>query len=143
MKLSILMPIYNEINTTLSVMEQIGSLPIEKEVILVDDFSTDGTRELLKNKFVDVKANVKVFYHKRNLGKGAAVKTALEYANGDYSIIQDADLEYNPKDYLKLIDCAERNNADVVYGSRFYKTWRATSLPHFLVNKLLTVLTNI
>ncbi len=142
MKLSVLMPVYNEKRTIETIIEHIRRLPIDKEIILVDDNSTDGTRQIIKNKFEGGKDDVKVFYHDKNLGKGAAVKTALKHAGGDYAIIQDADLEYNPEDYLKLIEHAEKNNTDVVYGSRFYKTWRVTSLPHFLINRFLTVLTN-
>lgn len=143
MKLSVLMPVYNEIHTVKTIIEKIQGVLINKEIVLVEDFSTDGTRRVLKEKFGNGKDNIRVFYHNKNLGKGTAVKTALKYAGGDYSIIQDADLEYDPNDYLKLIDYARKSNADVVYGSRFYKSWRATSLFHFLVNKFLTVLTNI
>lgn len=143
MKLSILVPLYNEINSVLSIIEQIQDVAIEKEIILVDDASTDGTKETLKEKYGNGRGNIKVFYHEKNIGKGAGVKTASTYANGEYLMIQDADLEYDPQDYSKLIDCAEKNNAAVVYGSRFYNTWRATSLLHFLVNKFLTVLTNV
>lgn len=143
MRLSILVPVYNEIHTVSPIVSQIDSLSIEKEIILVDDFSTDGTRELLKDRFGGGKDNIRVFYHHKNLGKGTAIKTALEQATGDYAIIQDADLEYNPEDYNLLLEVAERKNQDVVYGSRFLKTWRVTSLWHFLVNKFLTVMTNI
>ncbi len=144
MKISVLIPVYSEKNTILLLIKQIENVEnLDKEIILVDDLSTDGTREILKEKFGGGKGDITVFYHSENLGKGAAVRTALKYAAGDYSIIQDADLEYEPKDYLKLIEFAEKNNADIVYGSRFYKTWRTTSLFHFLVNKFLTILTNI
>lgn len=143
MRLSVLVPVYNEINTVLTVIKDIQNVPVAKEIILVDDDSTDGTRQILKNEFGDEKDNIKVFYHKKNIGKGGAVKTALRYANGDYSIIQDSDLEYDPKDYLKLIECLEENNADVVYGSRFYRTRQTTSLLHFLVNRFLTLLMNL
>lgn len=143
MRLSILIPVYNEVNTVLPLMKQVINVNLNKEIILVDDLSNDGTRELLKDKFIEGQDDIKVFYHKKNMGKGVAIQTALRYASGDYSIIQDADLEYDPQDYLKLIECAEKNNADVVYGSRFYKSWRTTSLFHYLVNKFLSILTNI
>jgi len=142
MKLSVIIPVYNEINTIKIVIKNIERVPIDKEIILVDDFSTDGTRECL-NKFEDAKNNVRVFYHNKNLGKGAALKTALKQVSGDYAIIQDGDLEYEPQDYLILTSYAEKNNADVVYGSRFYNTWRTTSLWHYMVNKFLTLFANI
>jgi glycosyltransferase involved in cell wall biosynthesis len=84
-----------------------------------------------------------VLYHEKNMGKGAAVRTALEHAKGDYTIIQDGDLEYEPADYVKLIQAVQDNKADVVYGSRFLNSWRSTSFAHFLVNRFLTVATNI
>lgn len=143
MKLSILVAVYNEKDTIATIIEHIQSIPLEKQIILVDDCSTDGTKELLKEKFDDGKYDVKVLYHETNQGKGASIRTALDHANGDYVIIQDADLEYNPEDMIKLMKYAEGNNADIVYGSRFYDTWRTTSLFHFFVNKFLTVLTNL
>lgn len=143
MKISILMPLYNEVATLNRILEYIEKVPVEKEIILVDDFSSDGTREFLKSIFGETTGNIKVFFHEKNKGKGAAVRTGLKYATGDYAIIQDADLEYDPRDYLKLIEYTKNNNADAVYGSRFYNTWRVTSLGHFLVNKFLTILTNI
>ena len=143
MKLSILVPVYNEVKTLLSVVEKIRAVDVEKEIILVDDRSTDGTRELLQESFGESKDNIKVGYHAENIGKGMAVRTALEKAVGDYCVIQDADLEYDPEDLKKILKYAVANNAPAVYGSRFLKTWRATSLPHFIVNKTLTVLTNL
>ena len=141
--LSILVPVYNEFNTIPVLLKQIKCINIDKEVILVDDCSIDGTRELLQNNYGDGRGNIKVIYHNKNLGKSSAVKTALKSTEGDYAIIQDGDLEYDPQDYVRLLDEAERTEADVVYGSRFLTTWRSTSFPHFLVNKFLTVITNI
>ncbi|MFH0732440.1 MAG: glycosyltransferase family 2 protein [Candidatus Omnitrophota bacterium] len=143
MKLSVLMPVYNEVNTIEAILKRIQDVPVDKEVLLVDDCSTEGTRQLLTDRYGNGKDNVRVFYHDKNMGKGAAVRTALGYACGEYSIIQDADLEYDPMDYIKLLDCVQENNADVVYGSRFLKTWMVTSFFHFAVNKFLTVLTNM
>lgn len=142
MKLSILMPVYNEKDTLDEIINHLKSLPIDKELIIVDDCSTDGSRQILESHFKD-QAGISIISHKNNLGKGAAIKTALKEATGDYAIIQDADLEYNPEDYLLLLDAAEKEKVGVVYGSRFLKTWRVTSLSHFLVNKFLTVITNI
>lgn len=143
MKLSILVPVYNEVHTLSILLNKIEDLLIEKEVILVDDFSNDGTRELLKDKFGDGIDYIKVFYHNKNIGKGAAVKTALAQASGDYAIIQDADLEYNPQDYLGLLKKAQEEKAEIVYGSRFLRTWRVTLFWHFLINRFLTLLTNL
>ena len=143
MKLSVLIPVYNEVHTIKGLIDAVLAVSIAKQTILVDDCSTDGTRELLKRDFGDGKGDIRVLYHKKNLGKGSAIKTALEYAEGDYAIIQDGDFEYDPNDYIKLLESAEENKYDAVYGSRFLKTWRSTSLPHFLVNKFLTVMTNM
>jgi glycosyltransferase involved in cell wall biosynthesis len=143
LKLSILVPIYNEVDTMVSVVEQIRSVALEKEVILVDDFSSDGTRELIKEKFGNDSQGIKIIYHERNKGKGAAIKTALMHAAGDYAIIQDADLEYDPQDYVRLLEAAIKGKAEVVFGSRFKKTWKVTSFWHFLVNKVLTEITNL
>jgi glycosyltransferase involved in cell wall biosynthesis len=115
MKLSIIIPAYNEEKTILKILGRIDKvkLPWEKEVIIVDDASTDKTREILKN----IK-DKKVVYHNKNMGKGHAIRTALEHSHGDIIIIQDADLEYYPKDYRKLIKPIIEGKAEVVYGSR-------------------------
>ena len=143
MKVSILMPVYNEVKTIMDVLELVKGVNMDKEIILVDDFSTDGTRELLRNEFGDGKDAIKIFYHDKNKGKGTAIRTALSHAEGDYIIVQDADMEYSPHDMIRLASAAEEMKAEAVYGSRFLKTRHTTSLPHFLVNKFLTVLTNI
>jgi len=141
--LSVIIPVYNEVNTISNILEKVQNVATEKEIILVDDFSSDGTREFLKEKFMHDAGNIKIIYHDRNLGKGAAVKNALSLASGNYVIIQDADLEYNPDDYILLLTAAQKENADVIYGSRFLKTWKTTSWWHFLGNSLLTAVTNI
>ncbi len=143
MKLSVIMTVYNEVNTIAVLIGLVRAVDISKQIILVDDCSTDGTRELLKEDLLKVADDIEVIYHDRNLGKGAAIRTALEYAKGDYTIIQDGDLEYEPADYVKLIQAAEDNKADAVYGSRFLNSWRSTSFTHFIVNRFLTVTTNI
>ena len=114
--LSIIVPIYNERKTLKQVLEQIQGLSLEKELVLVDDFSTDGTRELLAS---FKSPQIKVLYHDQNRGKGAAIRTALSVVTGDLVVIQDADLEYNPAEIPKLVEAIEQDSADVVYGSRF------------------------
>jgi len=143
MKISVLIPVYNEVHTIKNLVKAVEAVSVEKEIILVDDCSTDGTRQLLSKSYGDGRGDIKIIYHDKNLGKGSAVKTALKVAKGCYAVIQDGDLEYDPQDYIRLLDEAERTEADVVYGSRFLTTWRSTSFPHFLVNKFLTVITNI
>ena len=143
MKLSILIPVYNEHKTILDLLELVGNVKIDKEIILVDDHSKDGTRELLEGAFGNGKGDVRVFYHEANKGKGAAIRTALSRACGDYVIVQDADLEYSPHDMVHMAHTAESTGAGAVYGSRFLSTWKSTSFPHYMVNKSLTVLTNV
>ena len=143
MLLSVIVTVYNEVNTILCTLEQVGKVSIEKEIIIVDDCSTDGTKELLQEKFGSEGENLKLVYHAENKGKGAAIQTALLYTKGEYSIFQDADLEYDPQDYTKLMEAAQKHKLDVVYGSRFLKTWRVTSFWHFLVNRFLTGITNL
>ncbi len=147
-KLSIIIPVYNEINTILQVLKKIEKTKlryVKKEIIIVDDFSIDGSRKIIKN----IK-KYKTVFHNKNYGKGMAVKTGLSFANGDIIIIQDSDLEYDPINYDKLINPILKNNADVVYGSRFI-TMRfnlfgknKTIIPlHYFGNLFLTLLTNI
>ena len=143
MKISILMPVYNEIKTMLDVLDLVKLVAFDKEIIIVDDFSTDGTRELLKKHFPENSDKLKVFYHEKNMGKGRAIRTSLEHATGDYIIVQDADMEYSPHDMLDLAKCVEETGAVAVYGSRFLKSWKSTSFPHFMVNRTLTAITNV
>ena len=117
LKLSIVIPIYNEQKTLETLITKVNAIDYSKEIILVDDFSTDGTREILKG--YENKENFKVLYHNRNQGKGAALRSGFANVNGDIIIIQDADLEYNPSDYGTLLEPILDGRADVVYGSRF------------------------
>ena len=114
-KLTVIIPVYNEIHTIENLLNQVLELKISKQVIIVDDFSTDGTKKVLfKNRSkVD-----KIIYHKKNLGKGASIKSAQKFVKGKYVVIQDADLEYSPKDLKKLIKYIDEYKLDVVYGSR-------------------------
>ena len=120
MKLSIIMPVYNERETLREILSQVRAveLPdVEKEILLVDDGSTDGSREILTEE--EAVGDARVFYHEENQGKGAAVRTAIEQASGDLIVIQDADLEYDPRDYPTLIRPIAEGRVTVVYGSRF------------------------
>lgn len=142
-KISIIIPVYNEINTLKEIIEKVENadmFSLEKEIILVDDGSRDGTRELLKS--YDEK--YRILYHAENMGKGAAVRTALYYTTGDIITIQDADLEYNPDDYKGLIELIINDKADVAYGSRFLSAEfrRRFRFLQYLGNKLLTFFTN-
>ena len=119
MILSVIIPVYNEKNTISEILKKIqtewlSDLVEQKEIIIVDDGSSDGTRDVLKK----LESKYKIIYHAKNLGKGAAIRTGLEEVSGDYVLVQDADLEYDPKDYRALLECAQKNNAEVVYGSR-------------------------
>ncbi|MDD5193806.1 MAG: glycosyltransferase family 2 protein [Candidatus Nanoarchaeia archaeon] len=143
MKLSVIMPAYNEKNTILEILEKIKKIKLDKEIIIVDDFSSDGTREILNA--LD-KNNIKIIFHEKNYGKGNAIRTALKYASGDIIIIQDADLEYNPEDYYSLIKPILAKESKVVYGTRFPKEKRKISRfknKYFLGNMILTVVANI
>ncbi len=148
-KLSIIIPCYNEKNTIETILEKIlKSLNDYKifnyEIIIVDDNSKDGTIKILEN--LKVKEKIKIYFHELNLGKGAAIQTALNYVTGDVTIIQDADLEYDPFDYKKLLTPFFEANADVVYGSRFLgggKYVRIHFFWHYLANKILTFICNL
>ncbi len=139
--LSILMPVYNENKTLLEILKRVQASPYDKEIIIVDDGSKDGTREILA-KIQD--KNVKVILHEKNAGKGAAVRTAIGHATGDILLIQDADLEYSPKDYPGLLEPILDGRADVVYGSRFLGgTHRVLLFWHYFGNLFFTLITNI
>lgn len=140
-KISILIPVYNERNTLLEILKQVEAVDfaLEKEIILIDDFSTDGTKELYKD------LNYKILYHEKNMGKGAALRTGFNAATGDIIIIQDADLEYNPADYKPLVELIKNNEADVVYGSRLADTRNQGKflLLSYLANVTLSFMTRI
>ena len=144
MKLSIIVPVYNEEKTIEEIIRRIEavSLPLEKEIILVEDGSTDGTREILK----DLEKKYLVIYHPENYGKGQAIRSGLEEAKGDIILIQDADLEYSPKDYPELLRPILENKTEVVFGSRYlrknYKIPNAYFL-YYLGNKLTNWLLNL
>jgi len=138
-KLSIIMPVYNEKNTIYKIFERVLNLPFNKEIIMVDDFSTDGTRDILKG---FASENVKVLYHEHNKGKGAAIRTALEAVTGEIVVIQDADLEYDPAELPALVKIIEAGEAEVVYGSRFLGVHEKKYFNIlYLGNKFLTLLT--
>lgn len=144
MKLSIVIPVFNEKNTILEIIKKVETvqLPLDKEIILIDDGSTDGTREILKSL---TEGKYKIFYQDKNLGKGAAVRLGFKEASGDIIIIQDADLEYDPAEYGKLIKPIIDGKADVVYGSRLIgsEAHRVLYFWHYLGNKFLTTLANV
>ena len=140
------MPVYNEANTINEIIKRVEEVnlgAVHKELIIVDDASKDGTREVLD----ELRKNGlhKIYFHAQNMGKGAALRTALTYASGDIVIIQDADLEYDPAEYADLIKPILEGRADVVYGSRLSgaKVSRAFNFWHFIGNKMLTLITNL
>jgi glycosyltransferase involved in cell wall biosynthesis len=142
MKLSVVMPAYNEAQTIREIVRRVEAIGLADEILIVDDGSTDGTREILAD--LDGEDAVRVIYHERNQGKGAAVNTGIQEASGDVILIQDADLEYDPRDYEKLLKPIREDLADVVYGSRFLGAPRRPAMYwHMVANKLLTFLTNV
>ena len=144
MKLSIVIPCYNERETIRLIIDYVCNSPYEpKEIIIVDDYSTDGTRDILHS---ELKNKVdKIFFHEQNMGKGAALRTGIKAATGDIVIIQDADLEYNPNEYPKLVEPIIRGKADVVIGSRFMggMAHRVLYFWHRIGNGFLTLLSNM
>ena len=145
MKLSIVVPVYNEKNTVLKIIEKVKALDVEKEIIIVDDCSTDGTLELLKEQLDGKYPEVRIFYHVSNQGKGAALRTGFQHVSGDIITIQDADLEYEPEEIKDLIKPITDGFADVVYGSRLSggKPQRMYLFWHLVGNKFLTLIANL
>jgi glycosyltransferase involved in cell wall biosynthesis len=137
MRLSVIIPVYNEKDLVEKVIASVKAVPVEKEIIVVDDFSTDGTHE----KLLDMK-DIKLIQHNRNQGKGSAIRNAIEQTTGDIVVIQDADLEYNPQDYIRLLAQFQNPKINAVYGSRFKGKSKFLFLSKF-ANRILTTLTNI
>jgi dolichol-phosphate mannosyltransferase len=137
-KLSVVIPVYNEEKSIEKVVENVANVDINKEIIIIDDCSTDRTAEIIKN-ICNNNKNVKAFFHKENKGKGYSLRTGFKQITGNLVIIQDADLEYNPNDYHVLIDCLLKNNCQVVYGSRFMKNKFpfGMSKKNYIANKIL------
>ena len=145
-KLSVVIPVYNEIDTIDEVLKEVREVDVgmEKEIVLIDDCSTDGTRERLREiEKEEAENSVKVFYHEKNRGKGAALRTGFQHVTGDITLIQDADLEYNPREYPKLLEPILDGRADVVYGSRFLGSPHRVLFWNYMANRFLTFLSNI
>ena len=148
MKISIIIPVYNEKKTIIKLLTKVKRLKnINKQIIVIDDGSTDGSSELIKSRFNE--KNVKLIFHKYNRGKGAAIKSAIKYIYGDIVLIQDADLEYDPNDYYKLLEPFKKPNVKVVYGSRVLKKKRYSIKKSFptnfrvFANHVLTIFSNV
>jgi len=144
-KLSVVIPVYNETETLEEILRQVKAVDIgiKKEIVLVDDYSTDGTRELLQKIEKSGDKSIRVFYHDFNQGKGAALRTGFQNVTGDITIVQDADLEYDPQDYPKLIQPILDGEADVVYGSRFTEGRQRALFMSYFANRFLTFFSNL
>jgi len=142
MKLSVIIPVYNEANTVERLIDRVALVPVDKEIIVVDDCSTDGTREQLK-KIERKYPNIQVFYSSPNRGKGHAIKIGFKLAKGDIVLVQDADMEYDPADYPNILAPYAQGKALAVYGSRFLGECRNMIFPQFFANKFFNFLTNI
>jgi glycosyltransferase involved in cell wall biosynthesis len=144
MKLSVIIPCYNEKNTITKIVKAVNdSCNYEKEIIIVDDCSNDGTQDILRNEIANTVD--RIIYHEKNQGKGAALRTGISYATGDIIVIQDADLEYDPQEYPILVNPIIENKADVVFGSRFMggRPHRVLYYWHSVGNKFLTLVSNM
>ncbi|HUU58054.1 MAG TPA: glycosyltransferase family 2 protein [Phycisphaerae bacterium] len=142
MKLSVVIPAYDEAGTIEEIVARVRAADVEKEIVVVDDFSTDGTRDRLRQ--MESGGDLRILYHEKNQGKGAALRTGFAAAGGDVVIVQDADLEYDPRDYPKLLAPIVAGKADVVYGSRFAggESHRVLYFWHYVGNRFLTLLSN-
>jgi glycosyltransferase involved in cell wall biosynthesis len=140
--LSVVIPVFNERHTIHEILRQVRAVPVTKQIILVDDCSKDGTREILRQMAAE-EPDLTVIFHDKNQGKGAALRTGFQHATGQIVIVQDADLEYDPAQYLQLIQPILEGKADVVYGSRFIgEAHRVLYFWHYLANRFLTLLSN-
>ncbi len=137
MELSVIIPVYNEVNNIDSIIQAVEKVGVTKEIIVVDDFSDDGTRELLKKR-----EGIKTVFHKKNKGKGAAIRSGLKVCSGDIIIIQDADLEYSPEEYPRLLEPIKAKRTRVVYGSRILGKGAFIASSYY-ANRFLTLLTNV
>lgn len=147
-KLSVIIPVYNERTTIKEIIRRIQEVAIDKEIIVIDDGSQDGTRELLEKLSVESDSlrtdNIRILFQDSNRGKGAALRRGFELAQGDLVLVQDADLEYDPRDYFELLKPIERGEADVVYGSRFLGgPHRVLLFWHSIGNRMLTTISNM
>ena len=143
MQLTIIIPVFNERATVLEVLDRVGAIDPDAQIVVVDDGSTDGTWELLAERAGGSDRSITLVQHATNRGKGAALATGVARATGDYVIVQDADLEYDPSDYLKLLAVAKARQAVAVYGSRFGITPPGMSRSHVIGNRALTAFTNL
>ncbi|MBA7576573.1 Undecaprenyl-phosphate mannosyltransferase [subsurface metagenome] len=142
-RLSVIIPVYNEIGTVAELLDRVVAVDLEKEVIIVDDGSDDGTLDCVKD-YIKHIPYIRIIVHEKNLGKGAALRTGFQYVSGDVVIVQDADLEYNPSDYLTLLEPILEGRTKVVYGSRFMLGRQGgLTYSHYLANRLLTAMSNI
>ncbi len=137
--LSVIVPVYNEAKTIQQILEKISLLDVDKEIIVVDDGSSDGSDKILR---ANTSGNIKLIHHTSNRGKGCAILTGLSQAQGEFVLIQDADLEYDPRDYFKLLEKAKDDNVDIVLGARFLKGYKGVFL-HRMGNRFLTGLLNL
>ncbi len=137
MLLTVIIPIYNEVNTCEEILRQVEKIPLDKQIIVIDDGSTDGSTEILRKI-----ANIQLIQNGENRGKGAAVQMAIPFINGDYIILQDGDLEYDPDDYKKLLEPLIKGEAEVVFGSRWLGKRNQWTF-HYFGNRLITLFSNI